>query len=329
MHFSHSLRVALVAVTGALVLSTAVHAQTSLRAIAAWSPTLTQVKDLFYKFEENVTKASNGEIKFQNSGPETVPAFEQFQPLSAGAFDFMYGASSYHQAQTGVALAMELLGDMSAVRKAGVLDAINDYYRKKFGVEVLAIIRTPANQFVLKEPIDPGAALKGRKIRSNPLYDSAIKSLGAVPVSMSPADAYAAMQKGTLDGIAFPMHAVADFKLYEVGKYMTLPPFGTAVDVLMVNAKKIDSLPKEQQKIIRDEAQKLESTGAARMVALADEQQKTMLEHGVKVTEFSPETAKAAEQSFNEGVIEIARKSDPAGVDALLNLARSKGVMRK
>ena len=328
MKFIGSMRAVLVGIIGALSLSTAALAQTNVRAIAAWAPTLAQVRNVLYKFEENVTQASNGQIKFQNSGPETVPPFEQFQPLSAGVFDYLYAASAYHQAQSGVSLVVELFGDMSAVRKAGVLDHMNDYYRKKFGVEILAIIRSPENTFVLKEPVDSSPGLKGRKIRSNPLYDSAVRRLGAVPVAMSPADAYAAMQKGALDGIAFPKHATADFKLFEVGKYMTQPGFGQSIDLLMANSKKLAALPAEHQKIIREQALRIEQEGTAYMRGLGDQQTKVMLENGVKVTEFSPDVAKALEQSFAAGVIEVARKSDPAAVDALLELAKAKGVMK-
>jgi len=325
---TNSLYAALSCLIGAWSLSTTALAETNMRVISAWAPTLAQVKGVLYKFEENVTKASNGEIKFQNSGPETVPPFDQFQPLSAGVFDILYAASAYHQAQSGLSLAMQLFGDVNNVRKAGVLDYVNDYYRKKFGVEILALIRSPENTFVLKEAIETGSTLKGRKIRSNPLYDSAVRRLNAVPVAMGPADAYAAMQKGTLDGIAFPLHATADFKLYEVGKFMTSPGFGQSVDLLLANSKKLAALPIEQQKIIREQALKMEQEGTAFMRAMADQQTKTMQDNGVKMTQFSPEVAAAIDQSFAAGVIEVAHKSDPAAVDAMLELARSKGVLR-
>ena len=40
---------------------------------------------------------------------------------------------------------------------------------------------------------------KGKKIRSIPLYDPILQSLGATPVTTSPAEAYIAMERGVVD----------------------------------------------------------------------------------------------------------------------------------
>ena len=97
---------------------------------------------------------------------------------------------------------------------------------------------------------------------------------------------------------------------------------------MLANSKKLAALPIEQQKIIREQALKMEQEGTAFMRAMADQQTKTMQDNGVKMTQFSPEVAAAIDQSFAAGVIEVAHKSDPAAVDAMLELARSKGVLR-
>src|SRR5690606_6647216 len=66
---------------GVAPLGAVAHAETKLRALSAWATSLPSVPDVFYKFQEAATKASNGEITFQNTGPETVPPFEQLEPL--------------------------------------------------------------------------------------------------------------------------------------------------------------------------------------------------------------------------------------------------------
>lgn len=327
MNFRMAMRAAAIGIICAASLSSTALAKTQLKALAAWPATLPQVKGIYYKFEENVTKASNGEITFQNLGPETVGPFDQFQPVSAGAFDLDYAADAYYQAQTGVALAMVLLGDMEKVRSTGVFDYINDYFGKKFGIEVLAAIPSASTQFVLLNPLK-NDRLDGRKIRSNALYDAVVRQLGAAPVSMAPADAYAAMEKGTLDGVAWPMHATADFKLYEVGKYMTSPGFGKSGDMIIMNKAKLDSLPADQQKIIRDEAHNIEIEGAKFYDDLAKSQFQTMLDKGVKVSEFTPEAAKMLEQTYSKDALEVARKSHPDDVNAFVSFARSKGVFK-
>lgn len=314
-------------VAGAALTSQA-QAETSIRALAAWPTSLTQVNAIFHVFEDNVTKASGGEIKFENNGPEVVPPFEQFQPLSAGVFDMVFSAANYHQSDTGVGVVIDLLKDLKQARESGVMDYINDYYRKNFDIEVLAVVFTSKSQITLREPLTEGSGLAGRKIKSGPLYDGVLRAVGAVPVAMNPYDAYAAMEKGTIDGIAFPMHVAADLKLYEVSKYMTRPGFGQSSIVLMVNASKFAALPEGLQSIIREQALKMEEEGTRLMQKLGEDQSAIMQQNGVAIAELSPEVAKTIEDAFGAGAKEIARKSATAAVDALLEFATQKGALK-
>ena len=47
-------------------------------------------------FKENAEKASGGKVTITISGPEAVKPFEQMQPVTAGAFDFIYTHGTYH-----------------------------------------------------------------------------------------------------------------------------------------------------------------------------------------------------------------------------------------
>ena len=88
---------------------------------------------------------------------------------------------------------------------------------------------------------------------------------------MSPADAYAAMQKGGLEGITFPAFASADYKLYEVGKAMTRPLFGLSNVMTLVNVAKLNSLPPDLQKILIEEGRKIEAIGKAALDKVAED----------------------------------------------------------
>ena len=51
-----------------------------------------------------------GRIKFVSNGPETVPPFEQFQPVSAGAFQMLFTHAVYHYGTTGIGMGLDAVG---------------------------------------------------------------------------------------------------------------------------------------------------------------------------------------------------------------------------
>ncbi len=317
-----------VAALVSLPFSPAVQAET-LRVIVSWPSTLGQVSELLPEFQRGVTEATGGAITFHNSGPEVIPPFEQLEPLSQGVFDLHYGSPTYHQAQTGVGAVIDglLKTDPEALRASGVMDFINDYYRQNFGVEVLALFSAPQNQFVLRAPLSENGRLDGLKIRTVAAFEGLTRALGGSPVAMAAAEAYAAIERGVIDGAAWPIHAAADYRLYEVADYITRPGFGHTSLVLMVNAARFDALPEEHRTILREQARALEQNGAAFMAALAESQTATMLENGVEIVEFPPEVASEIGRNYFEGTLALARNSQPAAVDALVEFARSAGMM--
>ncbi|HZS55956.1 MAG TPA: hypothetical protein VFA65_16255, partial [Bryobacteraceae bacterium] len=81
-----------------------------LRALSSWDQTY-PVRPVFLEsFLKNVEAASKGDIKFTVSGPETVPPFEQLQPVSSGVFQVLLTHGAYHVGQTPYLLAIEALG---------------------------------------------------------------------------------------------------------------------------------------------------------------------------------------------------------------------------
>jgi TRAP-type C4-dicarboxylate transport system substrate-binding protein len=156
-----------------------------------------------------------------------------------------------------------------------------------------------------------------------------VRALGGTPVNMSPADAYSAMQKGVLDGITFPVFASADYKLYEVGKFMTRPAFGLSNVLFLINVRKLNALPPEMQKIILDEGRKIERIGQAALDRLAVEDEARMKQNGVKIVQFDAALAPKLNVMYNEGILGTASKSSPKEVKELWDLAKSKNLLNQ
>ena len=100
---------------------------------------------------------------------------------------------------------------------------------------------------ISKAPIRTLAELKGKKVAASGLQAKTLTELGAVPVAMSPTEQYEGMGKGTIDAITASYAPIADFKFYEVGKYITTFPFGGKMQPIAMNKNSWDKLPPDIQ----------------------------------------------------------------------------------
>ena len=101
--------------------------------------------------------------------------------------------------------------------------------------------------------IDKPEDLRGMRLRTpSPTVSMMFEFLGATPVGMPPGQAYENLQKGVIDGAAFPWDPVRAFKIDEVTKYHLDAQLYTASFWFCMNQKKFDGLPKDIQKIIDD-----------------------------------------------------------------------------
>lgn len=333
MTIAMTFKAAALGVAGLLVLGQTASADTTIRLLEAWPRNTSMIANVGQKYIAAVEDASKGTIKFQTSGPEVVPPFEQLQPLSAGVFSMMVSTPAYHQAQSGVGAVIDgmLSTDPVALRASGVMDWVTDYYRKKFGLELLALVPMPANQLIMRNPLPEGKdmPLEGLKIRSNAAFEGIVRELGGAPVNLDPSAMYAAMEKGVIDGVAGPQHAAADYKMYEMGKYMTRPGYGHTAIIVMANSASFAALPEEVQATLREQGIALETSGKEAMAVIAEQQNARMKEEGVTETLFSESTSARLEAAFQTGILAVAQKSDMAAVDELVALAKSKDMLAK
>jgi TRAP-type C4-dicarboxylate transport system substrate-binding protein len=92
-----------------------------------------------------------------------------------------------------------------------------------------------------------------------------VKTLGAVPVTMTAPDTYQALERGVVDGTVFPWEAIAGFKLAEVTRFHTIANLYVTTFFFTMNRRRCDGLPLDLRKVIDDlgGAWGAEFTGAA------------------------------------------------------------------
>jgi TRAP-type C4-dicarboxylate transport system substrate-binding protein len=93
--------------------------------------------------------------------------------------------------------------------------------------------------------------LRGLRIRTpSPTVSMMLEFLGASPVGMPPGQVYENMQRGTLDGAAFPWDPVRAFKLGEVSKFHFDAGIYTASFWFAMNDRKYRELPADVRRVV-------------------------------------------------------------------------------
>ncbi|MBL27858.1 MAG: C4-dicarboxylate ABC transporter [Rhodospirillaceae bacterium] len=95
--------------------------------------------------------------------------------------------------------------------------------------------------------------LKGLRMRTpSPAISAMLAYLGATPVGMPPGQVYEALQRGTLDGAAFPWDPVNSFKLAEVLNFHLDARVYTTCFYFVMNRRSYQHLPEAARQAIDD-----------------------------------------------------------------------------
>ena len=212
-----------------------------------WGP-----KNALYPWVKQVEDASKGRIKIQVYPSQTlVKGVDMYKAAAAGTIDIGWCVQSYWPDNTPLSDVISLPGlpFKTAEKSSEVLwklyekfPAIQAEYK-----QVMPLTLYTATPFFIissKKQIKTLDDLKGMKVRivGAPSTEH-IKAMGGVPVPMPMPDTYQALDKGVVDGIGAPWEAVHAFRLYEVGKYVTIAPLATVYFSICANRAKIESLP--------------------------------------------------------------------------------------
>jgi tripartite ATP-independent transporter DctP family solute receptor len=101
-------------------------------------------------------------------------------------------------------------------------------------------------------PIARPEDVQGMKIRipPGPIEIPALKTVGAVPTTVSSAEMYAALQTHLVDGCATALASIDGLKLFEVQKYLSLTRHLFTSHFFVANPETMQNLPKNLHEIV-------------------------------------------------------------------------------
>ncbi|MGA7488484.1 MAG: TRAP transporter substrate-binding protein DctP [Xanthobacteraceae bacterium] len=222
-------------------------------------------------------------------GPEVTPFKEQASSLKRGLVDMIMCPAAYYGGLFGEArLAGAQTASIDEIRQNGAWDMMEEAWNKNLNAHILTWVFSEGQVFYTyfvakpKESTKTGLDLTGVKIRSTGLYNPFLVAMGATTIVMAPGDVYAGLQRGVVDGLAWPWGSIGKYGWQRFLKYRVRPHFFGASQPLLVNLDKWKSLSKEQQALLNDRAKIFERDGAAIVVKKGNEDDLKLKQAGVE-----------------------------------------------
>jgi TRAP-type C4-dicarboxylate transport system substrate-binding protein len=315
--------------TVALVAPLASTHAANLKLLTSWNRDNWPTYAVLEQYVKNVDAIGAGSVKISLTGKEVVPPFEQLQPVSAGVFDMLFSHGVYHAGSKGIALVADAIdADIDKRRSSGVWGFIDSYYQKNNNLKLVALIASSSQGYhiFLKKPLSANNDLEGRKIRGTQSYHGVIRLLGASPVVLPGGQIYSALEKGVVDGAAWPAAGMLSMKHFEVAKYRIRPTFGTSNQGVWVNLAKWNGLSKVDQKVLLDAGLKTEREMQAIGDDILAKEDATLDKMGLKYTRLTPENYKRVMATWNSSLWDVAAKCCGDGADKLRELAKKAGL---
>jgi TRAP-type C4-dicarboxylate transport system substrate-binding protein len=216
---------------------------------------------------EQLTKESNGRLKFQiyPNGQLVGPPPRQFDAARNAIVDMafvLHGVTPGRYAMTelgNLAFAWPKAGSDSLTTSRRLTQLAPTYLAAEHqGLRILYMAVANPVVFYSKRSVSKVEDFKGMKVRYAGVQNKyLLDAIGAVPLLIQPPDSQDALAKGIVEAALFPHEAAVAYDLGSVAKFAIEPGVATATFALVMNPAKYASLPDDLKALID------KSTGAA------------------------------------------------------------------
>lgn len=148
----------------------------------------------------------------------------------------------------------------------------------------------PPYQFLhVGAPLREVSEFKGLKLRTpGSSMNLMVQSLGSVPITIPPPDAYLAFERRTVDGTFLSPLSIKSYNLQEVVKSVSVNgSFGNSPCVYAMNAERLAALPQDVQDIMRQAGEETVQHMATALDAEVDGARKALTDAGVELYSFT------------------------------------------
>ena len=268
-------------------------AKTNWNANSVWPPKNLHSVGLT-DFAEKVKKATNGELEMVVhtggalgfKGPDLLKAVRDgLVPVSDMLISGVAGDEKIFQIVT----LPFLVRDFDELRL--LIEIAYPYFDKsaqKWGQKILYIAPWPGAGLWTKNKIATLEEMKGLKTRT---YDKngalVMEAVGATPFALPFSEVYTSLQTGLIDSVMTSSPTAVDGKFWEVLKYYEPLFITAATDMVTVNLKAFQKLPKAQQDALVKIGKEMEETMWANVKKWDKEQEAISNKNGIETVKPS------------------------------------------
>ncbi|NUB45635.1 TRAP transporter substrate-binding protein DctP [Fertoebacter nigrum] len=259
-------------------------------------------------------------------GPESVPPFEQMEPVRAGVFQLLFTHTAYHYGTTRGAFAVDAIGGtVTERREAGIWDEVDRHYNT-LGLKLIALVPVPLGfQIQTSAPLVDGQ-FTGMSIRGSQVYHGLISELGGAPVVMPIGEVYTALDRGVVQGAAGPLLGAVSLDWNSVATNLVRPRFGTPTYYLLMNMDTFEALPADQQDALLRVGADLELASEPHFQAAMEAEEAALIASGSTVVEIGGDKAAQIPQIWADTLFSAASETDAEVSNRLRELARAAGL---
>lgn len=279
------------------------------------------------KLSEEVAARTNGKFEIKlHYGGALSKSRENLDGISIGAFEMAQFCASYHADKNPTLTTTDLpfLGVPDLATQVKVDFALYDHpaVQKDLGRwNAKLLMPSPMPQYNLLGKGEAPTTLsdfEGMRVRALGGVGNAMKTIGAVPTTVTASEAYQAIDSGTVQAVAFAPHAHLSFKTVEAGNWWTnnLNP-GTVSCPVVVSKDAYDMLSPDFQKALDESVEPAIQHYLDTYAKVYDKFYPVLEENGVTQITFSAEElanfkAAAGKPVWDQWVEDMSAKGLPA-----------------
>lgn len=243
---------------------------TTLRFSHLWPASAVMHTDAFVPWAKKIEEESGGRLKIDIYPSATLSKPDvTYDAVAKGTVDMGVQVQGYINGRFPLTQIAELPGlSNSAAQMSCMLQTLYEdgvISSEYDDTHLLFMIGSePATLHTIDKPIRTPADLKGMRIRRpSAIGGDIIEAAGGAPVGLPATDLYTSLQRGVIDGMAFPWSPTGSFKLTDIVNTHTNMPFYSSALVVTMNQDKYNDLPDDLKKIMDDNTGKVMSDIAA------------------------------------------------------------------
>lgn len=266
----------------------------------------------FERFVKKVNDEGKGLVQINYiGGPKAIPTFEQGNALRSGVVDLANTTTSFLAGIVPEGQALNYTqASMADMRKDGSFEYLNKIFLEK-GLFYYARTGEGFQYYLYTNKKIDKADLSGLKLRIAPIYRDFFQKMNSNVVQIAPGEVYTALERGVVDGYAWPLIGIFDLGWQEKTKFRLEPGFYALELGVVFNANTWRKLTPAQREFLDKQGAWLESLNAEAAAKDVPAEIKKQQDAGVQVIKLDPAQASLFVKTANEAAWDGIVKASP------------------